>query len=246
MVKIGCLARFFNRYEDEVRFAKDNKFDFMQVWYDNRGIYLHEDDKDFMDTLNKYNFPTIIHAVLNINEFEEHIPKLLNILNELNHKELIIHPICENEKIDEQTIYKLDKSVKFALDILGPSGIKVYLENNSKLDPIFTDTHEIEKIIKENKELEFLLDIAHIDDLNHLKNMVNIKMPGILHIADRHFDVIHEHLPIGQGDIDFKYIFSNILPNYDGKIILEIVNSDLDIIKSKEIIENIIYRNMIV
>lgn len=244
MVKIGCLARFFNRYEDEVRFAKENNFDFMQLWYDNRGICLHEDDIDFINTLNKYEFPTIIHAVLNINEFEEHIPKLLKILKELNHNELIIHPICENERIDEQTICKLDKSVKFALDILTSNGIKVYLENNSKLDPIFTDTHEIEKIFNQNKDLEFLLDIAHIDNLNHLKTMVKVKMPSILHIADRHFNVIHEHLPIGQGDIDFKYIFSNLLTNYDGNIILEIVNSDLDIIKSKEIIESIIYRKM--
>ena len=94
MPQLGCLARFFNRYKDEFKFAKENNFDFMQLWYDNRGLCLHEDDKDFINTINKYNFPTIIHAVLNINEFEEHIPKLLDILNKLNHKELIIHPIC--------------------------------------------------------------------------------------------------------------------------------------------------------
>lgn len=239
MIKIGCLARFFNRYEDEVIFAKENKFDFMQLWYDNKGLCLHEDDKEFVDTINKYKFPTIIHAVLNINEFEEHIPKLLDILNKLNHKELIIHPICENETIDEETIYKLDESIKYALDILVPNSIKMYLENNSKLDPIFTDTYEIEKIFSQNKELEFLLDIAHIDNINHLQEMIAIKKPKILHIADRRFNVVHEHLPIGNGDIDFQYIFSNLLPKYNGKIILEIVDSDLDIINSKKIIENL-------
>lgn len=70
--------------------------------------------------------------------------------------------------------------------------------------------------------------------------MVNIKIPGILHIADKHFNVIHEHSPIGQGEIDFKYIFSNILKNYEGKIILEIVNTDLDIVNSKEVIEKLL------
>lgn len=239
MIKIGCLARFFNRYEDEVIFAKENKFDFMQLWYDNKGLCLHEDDKEFIDTINKYKFPTIIHAVLNINEFKEHVPKLLDILNKLNHKELIIHPICENEAIDEKTIYKLDESIKYALDILVPNSITVYLENNSKLDPIFTDTYEIEKIFNQNKELEFLLDIAHIDNINHLQEMIAIKKPKILHIADRRFNVVHEHLPIGNGDIDFQYIFSNLLREYNGKIILEIVNSDLDIINSKKIIENL-------
>ncbi|MGG7099134.1 TIM barrel protein [Clostridium sardiniense] len=244
MIKIGCLARFFNRYEDEVIFAKENKFDFMQLWYDNRGLCLHEADKEFVDTINKYKFSTIIHAVLNINEFKEHIPKLLDILNKLNHKELIIHPICENETIDKKTIYKLDESIKYALDIFMPNSITVYLENNSKLDPIFTDNYEIEKIFNQNKDLEFLLDVAHIDDLNHLQEMIKIKKPKILHIADRRFNVVHEHLPIGNGDIDFQYIFSNLLPEYSGKIILEIVNSDLDIINSKKIIESLIDKNI--
>lgn len=243
MLQLGCLARFFNRYKDEVKFAKENNFDFMQLWYDNKGLCLHEDDKDFINTINKYNFPTIIHTVLNINEFEEHIPKLLDILNKLNHKELIIHPICENEEINKETIDKLDKSVKYALNILNPYGITLFLENNSKLDPIFADTNEIQKIFSQNKDLEFLLDIAHIDNMKHLEEMIKIKKPKIFHIADRHFDVVHEHLPLGQGDIDFQYIFSNLLPEYDGKIILEIVNSNLDIINSKNILENIFIKD---
>lgn len=43
-MEIGCLARFFNRYEEEVRFAKENGFDFMQLWYDNKGLCLHDDE----------------------------------------------------------------------------------------------------------------------------------------------------------------------------------------------------------
>ena len=237
LIQLGCLARFFNRYEDEVKFAKENNFGFMQLWYDNRGLYLHEDDKDFIDTINKHNFPTIIHAVLNINEFKEHIPKLLDILNKLNHKELIVHPICENEEINEETLDKLDKNIKYALNILTPNGITLFLENNSKLDPIFTTTDEIKEAFNQNKDLEFLLDIAHIDNMTHLQEMINVKIPQILHIADRHFNVIHEHLPIGQGEIDFQYIFSDLLPKYNGKIILEIVNKDSDIIHSKNLIE---------
>ena len=239
-MEIGCLARFFNRYEEEVRFAKENGFDFMQLWYDNKGLCLHEDDGDFIETINKYKFPTIIHSVLNINEFDEHIPKLFMILEELGHKELIIHPICENEIIDSKTLKILDEKIKYTLDLLIPKGITVYLENNSKLDPIFTDSYEIKEIFSDNKELEFLLDIAHIHNMNHLEEMVSIKKPKILHIADKHFNVIHEHLPIGEGEIDFKLIFDTILKDYSGKIILEVVNSDKDILNSKKIIGNLI------
>lgn len=132
------------------------------------------------------------------------------------------------------------KNAGSPLDIYRPNGITVFLENNSKLDPIFTDTYEIEKIFRQNEELEFILDIAHIDSIKHIKDMVSCKKPKILHIADKHFDILHEHLPIGHGEIDFEYIFNNILNNYEGKIILEITNSDLDIVNSKKIIQNII------
>jgi len=240
MVKIGSLARFFNKYEDEVLFAKENNFDFMQLWYDNRGISLSTDEEDPIYLINKYNFPTIIHAVLNVDEFEEHIPKLIKILKEINHKDLIVHPICKTILIDETTLDLLNTKIGFALDLLNKEGITLYLENNNKLDPMFTNSEEIEKIFESNKDLEFILDVAHIDNLKHLEEMVKIKMPKILHVADKHFDVIHEHLPIGHGELDFKYIFNNILKDFDGRIILEIVNTDLDIVNSKNIISNIV------
>lgn len=245
-MKIGCLARFFNRYENEVRFAKENGFDFMQLWYDRRGLCLHKDDVGFIDTINRHKFPTIIHAVLNIDEFDEHVPKLLVLLKELGHNELIIHPICESQPINEDTLSILDEKVRFALHVFNREGITLYLENNSKLDPIFTEANEIERIFTNNKTLQFVLDVAHIDSMEHLNDMVNIKKPNILHIADKHFSVIHEHLPIGHGEVDFKYIFTNILNDYEGRIILEIVNTDLDIVNSKRIIEELLFKDKLI
>ena len=88
-----------------------------------------------------------------------------------------------------------------------------------------------------NPNLQFLIDVAHIDNYEHLKSMLKIRMPKILHIADRHLEQIHEHLPIGQGNIDYKYIFTNILNGFDGKIVLEIIQSSNDMINSKAKIE---------
>jgi sugar phosphate isomerase/epimerase len=45
--------------------------------------------------------------------------------------------------------------------------------------------------------------------------------------------VTHEHLPIGKGELDYKYIFKEILSDFDGTIILEIVQDDKSIIDSK-------------
>jgi sugar phosphate isomerase/epimerase len=235
-MQIGCLARYFNPYEEEVVFAKNNNFEFMQIWYDRNGISLKK-DLNPIEIIKKCNFPTIIHAVLDINEFEEHVPKLTAILKYLGHNELIIHPICESEEINPKTIYKLSEEVGFALKELEKENITLYLENNSRLDPIFNEANEIEIIFSANPKLQFLLDVAHIDNYEHLKAMIKIKMPKILHIADRDLKKVHEHLPIGQGNIDYKYIFTNVLNGFEGKIILEIVQNSKDIINSRAKIE---------
>lgn len=89
--------------------------------------------------------------------------------------------------------------------------------------------------------LRITINIAHIDSYEHLQKIIDVRFPKCLHIADKHFSVIHEHLPIGQGDLDFHKIFSNYLKSYNGKIIFEVVTDvDDEIIKSKEIIQNIV------
>jgi sugar phosphate isomerase/epimerase len=240
MVKIGCLARYFNRYADEVDFAKLHGLDLMQIWYDCNGIALNMDPLPKEAIIKDLGFPTIIHAVLDINEFEEHVPKIIDILVTLEHKELIIHPVCKSEEINEATIHKLSKQVSFALDKLSTKGITLYLENNSRLDPMFNTPVEIEIIFKDNPGLELILDVAHIDSYEHLKRIVAVKMPKLLHIADKHFDVIHEHLPVGQGEIDYEYVFNNDLREFEGKIILEVIQSDEAIISSRNKIRNIL------
>ena len=120
---------------------------------------------------------------------------------------------------------------------MSENGIIIHLENNSKLDPLFSDPEEVKLMFEKNPNVEFLLDVAHIDNYDHLKAMMKIKKPKILHIADRHLEVIHEHLPIGQGNIDYNYSFKNVLSDFDGRIILEIVQSSKDIIESKLKIE---------
>lgn len=241
MIKFGCLARFFNSYENEIEFANKNSFEFMQLWYDKEGFYVNKQRNEKVENIKKYDFPSIIHAVLDINDFKIHIPILKNILEQLNHKKLIIHPICESEEITEKSIKKLNEEIKFAIQYLG-DGITIYLENNSKFDPIFQTVEEIFYIFNENSKAEFIIDLAHIDSYEHLEELVKIKYPKILHLADKHFSVIHEHLPVGKGEIDFNFIFSTILKEFNGEIIFEVFQSDEEIINSKEKIENIIYR----
>ena len=236
-MKIGCLARFNNPYSSEVKFAIDNNFKIMQVWYDNNGIRNFDENENRLQEIQKYQFPVIIHALLDINDIDKHIKKLVEINEKINQKDLIIHPICHSEEINENTVNKLSEIIGRALEVVKPYGIKIYLENNSKLDPIFSSPEDIKKVFDENPELEFLIDIAHIYNYDYLKEIVSIKMPKYLHITDSHFNKIHEHLPLGHGEIDFKYIFEDILKEFDGTAIFEVCTCDDDIIESKKILE---------
>jgi hypothetical protein len=113
LIEIGCVAHFHYSYEDEVLFAKEFDFKILQIWYDRDGISI-TCQGDPITKIKEMNYPAIIHAVLDINEMEEHIPKLVNILTELDHRELIIHPVCKSETASSETIKKLSDKVKFA------------------------------------------------------------------------------------------------------------------------------------
>jgi len=239
VIEIGCLANFNFTYRSEIDFARKNNFKLVQIWYDKNGISLLK-DIDPVKSIKTAHFPAVIHAVLDINEFYEHVPRILEILKALDHDELIIHPVCKSEEYTDSTIAKLSKNVKFSYDLLSQSGISLYIENNSKLDPLLNTPEEVKFLFQENPNVKFILDVAHIKDYDHLEAMVKSKFPEMLHVADKHFDVIHEHLPIGEGELDFKYIFSSSLKGFQGKIILEIVQSKEDVINSRIKLEKVL------
>lgn len=241
MIEIGCVAHFHYPYKDEVNFAQENDFRILQIWYDRNGISVTSDG-DPIQEIKNLNFPSIIHAVLDINEIEAHIPKLLKILTDLGHKELIIHPVCDTETVDSDTIKKLSDKVKIAEASFSSIGVKLFIENNSKLDSMFVSPSEIKYLFDQNPDVGFLLDLAHIDSYETLEKIVEAKFPDFLHIADKHFDVIHEHLPIGEGELNFRLIFSKYLNGYCGKAILEITQNKEELLKSKQLLEKALSR----
>lgn len=242
MIEIGNVANFNIAYKSEIEFAKENNFHFVQIWYDKDGISLYGNQNP-LELIKHYPYPSIIHAVLDINEFEHHIPKLSKILKELGHQELIIHPVCKSETYSESSIEKLNIGVSLAYEVLSPLDITIYIENNSRLDPLLHSPAEVTYLFNKNPGVKFILDVAHIRDYEHLKMLVDAKYPEMLHVADKHFDVLHEHLPIGEGEMDFSYIFGTVLKDFKGKMIMEITQSREGLIKSKEIMEDLLNRD---
>jgi len=242
MIEYGFGAKILKHgFSDRVIFAKENGFDFIQLWYAEEGLEIFPDDPPFPLPFKLNPFPTIIHAVLKPDQISVKIAELAPILKELGHHELIVHPVLKGEPRTKETLELLSREIKLALKYLSPHSITMFLENNSPVNPLFHTPEEIKDILTRNPDLGFLMDVAHIKDLETLEKIVEIRMPQILHIADRNLDVLHEHLPLGEGKIDFKRIFSGPLLRFSGKIVLEITQSDAALKNSKakliEIIE---------
>lgn len=232
MVEIGRNIRWEAPYEQEVELSKRIGCSFMQVWFYRGDILINSSGKDKLKLIKKMNYPIVIHAVIDLVEFENDVLSVLEILKKLELKELIIHPNCKITPIDSESIYKLRNEINKASKLLAKNDIKLYIENNCRISPINYCSDDVNIVFSDNDDIELLIDIAHIDSYEHLSSLKNIKYPKMLHLADKHFDVAHEHLPIGEGELDFEMIFKDILSNYSGKIILEIDQNDSAIIDS--------------
>lgn len=239
MIEFGISIRWFNNYKDEVEFSKSNSFDFMQIWFSKGKLVLDKLVYPKEEHVLKSKFPVIVHAVYDINDFDKYNTELIRVLKYLNHKEVIIHPVCESIPVNSETIYTLADNIYKTNQLLKKNNIKLYIENNSVINKINYTAADLKVVFDRNTDVELLLDIAHIDDYDHLQKILEVKFPKCLHIADKHFSVEHEHLPIGQGELDFELIFGKYLKGYDGKIIFEVVGTDEEIIKSKNAIQNI-------
>lgn len=233
-INIGRSLRWYNNYKTEIEFCKFNKFDFIQIWFRKGKLLIDTVDEPREVHLKNYNYPLIIHAVFEIDEYSVYGEKLIELLRYFGHNEVIIHPVfsTSNKLITDKTIYELAENIKQINTKLKSNGITLFIENNSKLDKVNYTIEDLKIVFAENPDVELLLDIAHIDSYEHLQNIIDVKYPQMLHISDKHFSVEHEHLPIGMGDLNFELIFSKYLNGFNGKIILEIPEEDTVIIDS--------------
>lgn len=240
MVEYGRSIRWFNNYRDEVEFSEANGFDFMQIWFLKGDLILDKVLSPREQYVLNSRFPVIIHAVYDIYDYDKYNSELIRILKFLRHEEVIIHPICKNITPNPETIYLIADNIYKTNYMLKKNNIKLYIENNSMIDRINYTPDDLKVMFDRNPDVELLLDIAHIDDYEHLAKVLEVKFPKCLHIADKRFSVDHEHLPIGEGELDFELIFQKYLKGYGGKVIFEVVGTDEKIIKSKSIIRNIL------
>lgn len=237
MIEFGCPAHNDYPLAQSASFAQENGFTLLQVWYDRAGIALKK-EKDPVSALKACPVPCIIHAVLEIGEIIPEIKKLLPLLEDWGHHQLILHPV-HSGGFTPDTFPGLIEAVKKAQSLLASKGIALHVENNSPKTPLLWTPEEVGCLFEAVPEAHFLLDIAHIAGYEALEGLIEARKPAMLHLADKHFSVLHEHLPIGEGELDFRRIFSS-LSGFSGPIILEITQSPESLVQSREKLSRIL------
>jgi len=239
MLQKGMALRFNEEYYAEAEYAKKLNFSFFQIWFFNGCLSINKLDEPKEKKVKENGFPIILHALFDINDFEKYDDKLLELLSFFNHKEVIIHPVCTSEKVSSRTVFVLAEKINHIHKRLQERQIKLFVENNSVMDGFFNTVDELRVVFDNNPNIGLLLDLAHINDYDHLNEIVKMRYPECIHIADKRFGIPHEHIALGEGDLDFTMIFEKIIPQYSGKIILEAVDTKEDVEKSKIIIDSL-------
>ena len=94
---------------------------------------------------------------------------------------------AKKKAVDPQTEYELAEHVLDFSQKAKARGIIWYLENNSVLDIFHYKKEDLEIVYKADSYVEQLLDIAHIDNYQHLEDIISVKFPRCLHAAGKHF-----------------------------------------------------------
>ena len=230
-------------FKDEIEFSKKNNFDLIQLWYTKGKISMVYED-DSVKAIIDSKYCTILHGLFDVDDFEQYSNDFINTLIKLKHKEVILHPVIKSCEVTNDSKNRLYSNVLKLCNELDKYNITVYVENNHSNMKVFYELNEWKMFFdKAPKNVEFLLDVVHVmfcDDYEYMRKLVKIKYPKCLHVADTKKGMCgkkHVHLPIGHGIIDFNIVFNDILKDFDGIIILEIKNTDENIVESKKMIQ---------
>lgn len=250
MIQIGTSIREREiPFKYEIEFAKKNKYDFIQLWYKQGNInHLYEENAN--DAVLNSNIKIILHALMDIGDFQIYGDDLIQKLILFKHKEVIIHPVIKSMEVNSKNDRLLaDELISFCKR-LKKLDITVYVENNHDHMQTFYTIRQWEYFFENAPDNVYpLIDIVHVlfcNDYDYLRRLVNVKYPRALHIADTVKGMRgskHLHLPIGDGIIDFDLVFGDILKDFQGLLILEINNTDKNMIESKKKIINILKDN---
>lgn len=139
---------------------------------------------------------------------------------------VVVHPgFVASRKFEREMPFRvMVENLKKIAEAAEDAGVELCLENlSSKEKAICVETSEIKKVLERvNMEnLKVTLDVAHANTtksgpLHYVKELKDDI--AHLHVSDN--TGADDHLPIGQGNIDFEEVLRELMP-YDGILMVE-------------------------
>ncbi len=241
MVSFGLLTNPSKDILSEIRRAKKLGLDYVEIGIEGPlGMpeILVKKKKQILNLLTKQGMPAIGHTAwwMHLGSpypevrkgWIKEAKKALRAANKINIKLLNFHAhssgmflMLKNEK--KKVLDNYVSSMKEMVSYGKKFGVKVMLENAGENKEI-TRVSDIKYILDRVKGLGFHLDVGHANIWGNPLKFINTFRKKIVHV---HFHDNHglkdEHLPIGEGDIDYKKVVQALKKTgYDGTITFEV------------------------
>lgn len=241
-MKIGMMNNPANDVYEEIKFAGENKFDFIDLTLEPPMAIIENINLDnILSLCKKYKLSILGHTNFNLpwaspvkrlkEASMQELTEQLALFNAFGVKLVGVHshwyqPNCDKEEIIERIIESLTKLVTTAKQY----DIKLVLEHTPTG---FLNTPEsLQPIFDKVKNLLFLLDVGHAQVSGKGKNLTE---EFLVHFKDKlthvHFSdnksINDDHLPIGAGIIDWENIIMQLKEiHFNKTITLEVWGKD--------------------
>ncbi|MDY1590718.1 MAG: sugar phosphate isomerase/epimerase family protein [Methanofastidiosum sp.] len=252
----SSLAFYEESLENALSWGENNNFGLLEIVAENNHTIDEETLPEIKDLISSYSFDYTVHSPfsdINISSLNKSIRKesirqvkySIFAVNEIGGKILTFHPgrhSAATNKSRENTKQILFDSLEEISNYNKDYGVAIALEN---MPDTFITTMKVSKEVLEVLKNKQLSEIKHTMDVGHLEtNNVDIgeyiyDLRNYLihmHLHDN-FGEFDNHLPLGDGNINFPKIFRALKKiNYTGRMILEMTKTE-DILKSRRFLE---------
>lgn len=246
-MKIGTstLATFDDCLKDSLEFIEGLGIEYAEL------IHQYPNENFNLDVLSSFNLKYTIHAPfidVNIASLStksrkasiEQIKDSIDLANAIDARVVVVHPGLVPFILKEmpEKIYPVaNKSIKELGEYSKDLGVNTTIENMPNFESmIYQDMSKLNEVLVEY-DMGMTLDIGHAHHSKIPENEMYFDSIKHIHIHDNMGDD-DTHLPLGEGNIQFKDIIDTFEEkNYDGIYMIEVNNKD-SIKKSLEYLKN--------
>lgn len=260
--KFGYLTDPSKDILKEIKKAFRLGFDFVEIGIEPpfaTAEYLRENKEKILYILNKNKTFAIAHTTwwVELGSFHEPVrkawvvegKKAIDVANELGIKEINFHaqtyPLTlSNKKFRRQTIQNFIKSSEELVDYAARFNMGVMIENIPKGKRKSFEPDDFKQIFRGVNGLGFHLDVGHAfigEGMRGVEKYIKTFKDRLwhVHLHDNH-GKHDEHLPIGEGNIDFRKVVKSLKKvEYNRTITLEVFDTEKRIKQSLRKIKRI-------